>query len=321
MGFGDIPKIEKADWYLDLAFSRARKQSSMMKSQVRGARFEKVQRGEIARVTEIKRVLTRHLNRILRSFPSLDSLTEFYNELVRATLDYPELKKSLGALKWARDMIDKISGQYAAKLKKTQHLRKVSDYSKEYYGRVSSVMKQIKNQLVYLDKSRMVMRDYPSIKSGVFTVCLAGFPNVGKTTLLTKLTPSKAEIADYAFTTKKLNVGYATMNRQKVQFIDTPGTLDRVDSMNSIEKQAYLVMKYCADMIVFVFDVSDKTYDVKKQKELMRRLARLGKEMVVYLSKMDLAGEKEIPVKEYVSDISDLKEKMVEVLKEYSPGI
>ncbi|HII72528.1 TPA: hypothetical protein HA265_07265 [Candidatus Woesearchaeota archaeon] len=45
MSFNDIPKIEDADWYIDLAFSRAKKQSSMVKSEVRGPRLEKVKRG------------------------------------------------------------------------------------------------------------------------------------------------------------------------------------------------------------------------------------------------------------------------------------
>ncbi|MFC1722709.1 NOG1 family protein [Nanoarchaeota archaeon] len=290
MGFDDIPKIEKYDWYLDLAFSRARKASSKAKSESRnGGRVETVKDGELARVKEIRRVLSRHLIMMLKSFPGLDDLTEFYNELVRATLDYSELKKSLGAVNWARKRIEDLSRDADIKLKKTQHMRKLSDYSSEYYGRVSSVMKQIKKQLVYLDQARMVMRDFPSIKSGLYTIAIAGFPNVGKTTLLTKLTVSRPEIAAYAFTTKKLNVGYANFGEEKVQFIDTPGTLDRYDKMNSVEKQAHLAVKYCADLVVFVIDISDTSYDLKKQKKLFEDTNELGKDVIVYVSKTDIA--------------------------------
>ena len=310
MGFQDIPKIETYQWYLDLVFSRAKKASGMVKTQTKGGRLEKVRAGEIARVQEIRRGLVKHLNLVLRSFPSLDTLTEFYNELVRATLDYPELKKSLGAMKWARDMIEKLSRQYQMKLKKCQHLRKISDYSSEYYGRISSVMRQIRNRLKYLDQARLVVRDFPSIKSGLFTVCLVGFPNVGKTTLLSKLTPSMPEIADYAFTTKKLNVGYTTMNRQKVQFIDTPGTLNREDKMNSVEKQAFLAMKYCADLIVFVFDVSDRTYDSKDQKKLKTVIKKFGKPLVVYLSKTDLVDADSFEKKDALTTIDEIKKEI-----------
>ncbi len=314
MAFQDIPKIETYQWYLDLAFSRAKKQSSMLKTQTKGPRLEKVKAGELARIREIKRVLVKHLNIILKGFPSLDSLTEFYNELVRATLDYPELKKSLGAMKWARDMVEKLSSQYLTKLKRTQHLRKISEYSSEYYGRISSVMKQVRRQLEYLEDARRVVRNYPSIKSGIFTVCIAGFPNVGKTTLLSKLTGSTPEIADYAFTTKKLNVGYAFFSRHKVQFIDTPGTLNRIDAMNPIEKQAYLAIKYCADLVVFVIDVSGRTYSLKEQKKLKSMIDRFHKPMIIFLSKTDLLEPSDSERLSEVERLSDSKMKGIKDL-------
>ena len=45
------------------------------------------------------------------------------------------------------------------------------------------------------------MKDYPTIKTSLFTVAICGFPNVGKTTLLSKMTPSEPEISNYSFTT------------------------------------------------------------------------------------------------------------------------
>ncbi|HII71265.1 TPA: GTP-binding protein [Candidatus Woesearchaeota archaeon] len=267
-------------------------------------------------------MLDRHLMGILRSFPSLDSLTEFYNELVRTTLEYPDLKKALGSVKWAMDKIDEFSGKYEGKLRKCQHLRKISDYSSEYYGRVGSIMKQVKKHLKYLDHARQVMRDYPSIKSGMPTVCIAGFPNVGKTTLLLKLTGSAPEISNYAFTTKKLNVGYATMNREKVQFIDTPGTLDRVDKMNPIEKQAYLSIKYCADLVVFVADPTE-TYPLQDQKRLLARVLKGGKPVFLYISKTDISSEEQIRIVEntlkssglvFIKTIENLKNEIIHLL-------
>ena len=318
MSFNDIPKIETKDWYLDLAFRRAKKVSGLQKTQTRGGRIEKVRAGELARVKEIKRVLTKHLMGILKSFPSMDDLTEFYNELVRATLDYAELKKSLGALNWAKQKIEDLSGVYHFKLRKCQHLRKISDYSNEYYGRISSVMHQIKKRLEYLDKARMVMRDFPSIKSDMYTVCIAGFPNVGKTTLLSQLTPSTPEIANYAFTTKKLNVGYGNIGHKKVQFIDTPGTLNRDDEMNSVEMQAYLAMKYCGELIVFVMDPTE-TYPLKQQKKLYDLVKKLSDANIFYVSKTDIARDDQIeeikkafkkPDDFFLNDIESLKNKI-----------
>ncbi len=288
MNFQGLAKVEKADWYLDLAFRNANKVAKEVKSQKKRGP-DTIRRAELAKINAVRRTLRRHLDIVLKSYPSLDAMTEFYQELVRATLDYAELKKSLGALRWAQKKVDEFSDKYTFKIRKCREFRKMTAYSREYYGRISSVLKQVKKQLAYLEDARRAMKDFPSIKSKLFTVCIAGFPNVGKTTLLSKLTASKPEIADYAFTTKKLNVGYATINNHKVQFIDTPGTLDRFEKMNTIEKQAYLATKYHADLIVYVFDTSGTSYGSEKQKKLLERLSGMGKDVIVYLSKTDLS--------------------------------
>ncbi|MFC1741875.1 GTPase [Nanoarchaeota archaeon] len=289
MSFNQLAKIEKADWYIDLAFRKAKKAGSEVKSQRRPGP-NTIKSAELAKVKAVKRALTRQFNTIITTFPSIDSLAEFYQELIRSTLDYAQLKKSLGSIHWAQQKVGYFSDTYHDKIKRCRDFRKMTEYSREYYGRISSIVKQMKKHLAYLEEARMAMRDFPSIKTSLFTVCIAGFPNVGKTTLLAKLTPSTPEIADYAFTTRKLNTGYTSISNQKVQFIDTPGTLNRFDKMNSIEKQAHLAMKYCADLIIFVFDTSDQTYDPKQQKKLLTGLNKLGKDTIIYLSKTDLSG-------------------------------
>lgn len=290
MNFQGLAKIEKHEWYIDLAFRNATKKAKDIKSQMRQTPYT-IKRAELAKIGEIRRTLRRHFDIILKSFPSIDGMNEFYQEMVRATLEYPQLKKSLGAIRWAQQKVEHFSDVYSNKVKRCDDFKRMTQYSREYYGRISSVVNQVKKPLQYLEISRKVMRDFPSIKEKLFTIAIAGFPNVGKTTLLTRLTVSRPEIAAYPFTTKKLNIGYANINSHKVQFIDTPGTLDRFEKMNSIEKQAYLAMKYCADMIIFVFDISGQTYDEEKQGKLLKKLSLSGKDILVYLSKTDIAGK------------------------------
>ena len=123
------------------------------------------------------------------------------------------------------------------------------------------------------------------------TITICGFPNVGKTTLLYKLTGSKPEIGEYAFTTKSINVGYIEADikhkKQKFQILDTPGTLNRFDKMNNIEKQAYLAIKYLANMLVYVFDLAE-SFPIEDQKQLYFGLKEFNKPMLVYLSKKDV---------------------------------
>ena len=120
---------------------------------------------------------------------------------------------------------------------------------------------------------------------------LAGRPNVGKSTLLSKLTQAKPAIANYEFTTRRLNLGYAKIGHYKIQFIDTPGTLARFEKMNEIEKQAHLALKYLADLIVLVIDPTGK---LQEQRRLLDQLKSLDKEMISYLSKTDIAKREAI---------------------------
>jgi nucleolar GTP-binding protein len=154
------------------------------------------------------------------------------------------------------------------------------------------------------------MADFPVIKTDLFSVCIAGFPNVGKTTLLSKLTVSKPDIQAYAFTTKQLNLGYAEMQGQKIQFIDTPGTLARPEKMNNIEKQAYLAIKYVADLVLYIFDITEP-YPLEDQKKLLENLKEFRKPIILYLSKTDIL-EQDLINKfrqdfKTITDISELK--------------
>ena len=76
-------------------------------------------------------------------------------------------------------------------------------------------------------------------------------PNVGKSSILGNITKSKPEVANYAFTTKKLNIGYIGKREEKIQIIDAPGALDR-DNMNWIEQQADLAVHFVTDILIFV---------------------------------------------------------------------
>ncbi|RME77757.1 GTP-binding protein [Candidatus Woesearchaeota archaeon] len=290
MNFQGLAQIGNADWFIDLSFRQAKKRGDELRGQVKGTRLEKSKKIEMDKLVAIRNISTKHLKNILLAFPSLDGMAEFYQELVKATLDYEKLKKSLGALNWAIKRINDQTMQSTFKIKKTQDLNTINAIRREYYGRFASIIKQINPALTYLETARKTMRTYPSIKQNMFTVALAGFPNVGKTTLLTKLTPSSAQVADYAFTTLGLNVGYLKRPDLKIQYIDTPGTLDRFEKMNAVEKQAYLAIKYCADVVVYVIDVTEP-YPLADQLALMERLKGFHKEMIVYYSKADVADE------------------------------
>jgi GTP1/Obg family GTP-binding protein len=113
--------------------------------------------------------------------------------------------------------------------------------------------------------------------------------------LLSKVTPAKPKIGDYAFTTTTINIGIAEVEYDRIQILDTPGTLNRV-KLNTAELYAQLAMKYVADMIVLVYDASGQ-YTFEDQEELYRSVDKHGKNVYVFITKTD------IPDKELLAQI------------------
>src|SRR3989344_255102 len=294
MNFQNLPKIEDFQFYLDVAFSRASKKASETRSSSEGLRIKKSINIEIRRIDVIRSELTSIFENIYKKFPSFEDMHPFYQELVALYLDKNQLKKSLGAMKWVSDKINELHNKYEREIKYIRLFKDVNPKRNQFMGRVSSIVKQIKSDLIYLEEARKRLLWFPSIKTKTYTVSISGFPNVGKSTLLSKITSAKPEINSYAFTTRRLNIGYFDFKNQTIQCIDTPGTLNRFNKMNDIEKLAYLAIKYVAQIIVYVFDLTEE-YPISDQIKLLETLQKdFGKDFLIYFSKSDILGSEVI---------------------------
>ena len=290
MNFEHILPVEKPESYLDSAFSVAR--SPKIKKQKDRVQNEKTR--ELAKISSVTRFLTKSLERLYKSFPSLDRLDTFYSELLKSSLDYGELRRSLGGMNWAAKTISLLGANYLKKIKRTQSIATMKKQRTEFYGRISSVIKQLRPEFEILWQARKKMRRFPDIDTTLPTVAISGYPNVGKSSLLGALTSSTPEVKEYAYTTKSLNLGYIDTDRGKLQLVDTPGAFDRnLEEMNSIEKQAYLVIQHVADMVLFIKDISPSSaYPVKDQDKLLSRLRRIKKPVLVAFGKADMLEDK-----------------------------
>ncbi len=286
MEFQLIPPVPTGTALLDAAFSGVREKMEGRSSQ------KNIWARDVSRLHTLADTLCGRLGKIPRTFPSTDQLHPFYEELFTLTLDVGEFKRALAACTWAADRIRKLAFEYISKMKIQRKSVDLHPLRKQFYGRASSVLKQIDPQLKFLEQCRRILRTYPTVRLDIPTVAIAGCPNVGKTSLLKALTGADPEIAPYPFTTKRLMLGYAEINKRQVQFVDTPGLLDR-NEHNDIETHTVIALRHLATVIVFVFDPTETCgYPMARQRALLALVKKEFKLPIVILSNKADSGTK-----------------------------
>lgn len=289
MNFQYIKSVENAKKIMDLAFSKAAKKE--MAKNKRISKLDFMKNKESAKVDAATSFLADKFGQIIEEFPSINKLPVFYKELLENNLDSEKLVKALSSISWGKTKIRELGSNARRSIVKSSDEEYLLKHKSAFFGRISSIIKRLDKHLVFLEDSRKKMKEFPDVDENLPAICLAGFPNVGKSTLLSKITNSKPEIKNYAFTTKKLNTGTLFAGLKKIQVIDTPGTLARFDKMNKIEKMAYLAIKYVGDLVVFVF-VPNLDYSYEEQDKLYKKIKEFDKDIIIYLSKTDIVDKK-----------------------------
>ncbi|HVL87935.1 MAG TPA: NOG1 family protein [Candidatus Thermoplasmatota archaeon] len=268
--FARIPTVLSADELLDKAFRRSGKVGEM-----KGDAEEKSRSREGSRIRAVGDTLSASLQRYEKAFPSFENLPPFYRDLAALLLDVDRARKSLGALRWAREQTERVQKTELRRLKAAS-LSDLGRVRLSAHGRMASVVKQVRGDLEYLNEVRHALRKLPTIDPETPTVVVAGYPNVGKSSLVAAISTAEPEIAPYPFTTKGIVVGHFTHRRIAYQIVDTPGLLDRpLEERNDIERQAVLALRHLADVLVFLLDPSEHCgYPIERQLALLAEVKR-----------------------------------------------
>ena len=296
--FEKMPTVLTADELINKAFHRAEKAAATLTP--KGGPKAKARQREELRVRTVSNVLRDSLKKLLDRTPGVSELPEFYRELVDTLVDRNQFHRSLGRVNWAIKTIRTLEQRYAEKIRYSRDPVEISKLRRAYYGRIASIIKDIADDLEYLNQARNVLKNLPVVDLELPTVVIAGHPNVGKSTLLRALTNAKPEVATYPFTTKGINVGQFEEHYLRYQVIDTPGLLDRpLSERNEVEKQAVLALKHLGRVIVYIFDPSEYCgYPVDEQTHLFEEIYREFGEFpfIVVLNKVDIAEEEKIRI-------------------------
>jgi nucleolar GTP-binding protein len=285
-----IPTIPTPDELLDKGFRRGKKAADEARSS-RIPRSLKPKRIEEVRVVTACQVIKDRLKMINDRTPTVEELPEFYQDYIDITVGVDDLKQSLGALNWAYGIITQLEKDYARRIRRSPP-ENASKLRKQAYGRIASVVKKINKDLDFLDFAKSQLRNMPTIDFDATSIVIAGFPNVGKSTLLRQITDAEPEVANYPFTTKGIQIGHVERHWKHIQIIDTPGLLDRpISDMNDIEMNAMVALEDLADSILFIFDASETCgYTLEHQYNLLEEIQKIfTAPIMVLFNKIDIA--------------------------------
>ncbi|MFQ6051715.1 MAG: NOG1 family protein [Candidatus Hydrothermarchaeota archaeon] len=285
--FQSLPNVMTADEMIDKAFKKASKVTVPRKRKRKLAKKEK----EMQKIKKASQILKDNLSYIIDSYPNIDEVPIFYLELLDALVDKNKLKKSLGALNWAKKTIESIERQSIREIRD----KDPSTVKRSAFGRYSSVMRRISEEIDFLIESTRKLRKIPQIDLTIPTVVVAGPPNVGKSTLIRSISTARPEIKTYPFTTKGIMVGLIKKDGERIQIIDTPGLLDRsMEKRNKIEIQAIIALKHLADLIVFMIDPTETCgYTLEEQLNLLEEItSKFDLKILKIANKCDIFDEK-----------------------------
>ncbi len=279
-----LPAIPRSQEIIDRAF----RQSNRIQDFYKKDYLEKDKIKSIQKIQVIEAVARATLKRIVQGYPQNTDLTEFERNLAYLLFDFESYERTLRRLKWTMVKISELATEYIRKIKSANEVDKVDSLRKSFYGRFSSYIEDLEEYLDSLREIRLKLREIPYIDEKLPVVVIAGFPNVGKSMLISRITNLKPEIASYPFTTKRINLGILESEFGKIQVLDVPGILNR-KKRNVIEKKALIAIEKVANLVIFIIDPTETCgYPVEEQEKLLTEIKGIGKKVIEVENKSDI---------------------------------
>lgn len=239
------------------------------------------------------------LSQILMDFPKLDDIHPFYADLMNILYDKDHYKLALGQINIAKNLVDNVAKDYVRLMKYGDSLYRCKQLKRAALGRMCTIIRRQKQSLEYLEQVRQHLSRLPTIDPNTRTLLLCGYPNVGKSSFINKVTRADVDVQPYAFTTKSLFVGHMDYKYLRWQVVDTPGILDHpLEDRNTIEMQAITALAHLRAAVLYVMDLSEQCgHGLREQLELFQNIKPLfiNKPLIVVANKCDVKRIAELP--------------------------
>jgi hypothetical protein len=133
--------------------------------------------------------------------------------------------------------------------------------TQHHIGKLKAKMSRLRDEAEVRRSKGPKTAGYAVKKSGHGTVALVGFPSVGKSTLLNKITNATSEVAAYKFTTLTCVPGLMEYRGAKIQVLDLPGLIKDASKGKGRGREVLSVVR-SADMILLMIDVFETNIQV-----------------------------------------------------------
>ncbi|XP_027097633.1 nucleolar GTP-binding protein 1 [Coffea arabica] len=288
--FKKITIVPTGKDFVDIILSRTQRQTPTVVH--KGYAISRIRQFYMRKVKYTQQNFHEKLSTIIEEFPRLDDIHPFYGDLLHVLYNKDHYKLALGQINTARNLIGKIAKDYVKLLKYGDSLYRCKSLKVAALGRMCTVIKRIGPSLAYLEQIRQHMARLPSIDPNTRTILICGYPNVGKSSFINKITRADVDVQPYAFTTKSLFVGHTDYKYLRYQVIDTPGILDRpFEDRNIIEMCSITALAHLRAAVLFFLDISGSCgYSIAQQAALFHSIKSLfmNKPLIIVCNKTDL---------------------------------
>lgn len=166
----------------------------------------------------------------------------------------------------------------------------------DYYEMIKKQMKKIKESLKNIRYERELRRGYRH-KGGFYLVSLAGYTNVGKSSLLNILSDEKVKVEGKLFSTLSTTTRRIKNRKVPILLTDTVGFIQNLPAYVIEAFHSTLEEIEVADVVLLVVDISEEKEKIKnKLKVSLNELFEIGviSPIIVTFNKVDLISEHEL---------------------------
>jgi hypothetical protein len=147
--------------------------------------------------------------------------------------------------------------------------------TEHHIGKLKAKLARLREDLVKRKSSGTRGKGFAVKKQGDATVGIIGFPSIGKSTLLNRLTDAKSRVGDYDFTTVDVIPGMMKYRGANVQFLDLPGFIKGASEGKGRGREILSAIR-SVDLLLLMVDVEHLNHIEVMERELYNAGLRIN---------------------------------------------